>query len=449
MTWAGDQAMTPAREAGAGELAERALVRKVAIRLIPFLFVLYVVAYLDRVNVGFAKLQMNALPWFSESVFGFGSGIFFLGYFLFEIPSNLILQKVGARLWITRIMLTWGLIAMAMLFAHSATTFYGLRFALGLAEAGFFPGVLLYMTYWFTARERARVIALFMTANAVAFIFGGPVSGLILSLPTRWGLAPWQQLFLLEGLPAVLLAFVVLWYLPDGPQHAAWLTPAEKEALADRLHAERATAVGVVHRSFVAALAQPAIHLLCGVYFCLVVGMYGISLWLPQLIKAMGQRSDLEVGLLSAIPYITAGVVMVANGFHSDRTGERRWHVAIPAAFGALGLVGCAYLHAPTLSLAALSLAAAGMWATLGPFWSLPPTALRGAGPTALAGGIALINSVGNLGGFIGPFAVGFVKERTNDFTAGLLLLSGAVLAGGFLALVAGRAAARNGSASR
>jgi ACS family tartrate transporter-like MFS transporter len=449
MTWAGDRTTAPVRETSRTGTAERALVRRVALRLIPFLFLLYVVAYLDRVNVGFAKLQMNALPWFSESVYGFGSGVFFLGYFLFEIPSNLILQKVGARLWITRIMLTWGLIAMAMLFSRSAATFYSLRFALGLAEAGFFPGVLLYMTYWFTARERARVVALFMTANAIAFIFGGPVSGWILSLPTRWGLEPWQQLFVLEGLPAVLLAFVVLWYLPNGPRHASWLTSEEKEILAGRLHAERATSVGVVHRSFAAALAQPAIGLLCAVYFFLVVGMYGISLWLPQLIKAMGQRSDLEVGLLSAIPYITAGVVMVANGFHSDRTGERPWHVALPAVFGALGLVGCAYLHAPALSLAALSLAAAGMWATLGPFWSLPSMALRGAGPAALAGGIALINSVGNLGGFIGPFAVGFVKEKTNDFTAGLLLLAGAVLAGGFLALVGDRVTARGGTAAR
>lgn len=424
---------------------ERAVVRKAAMKLLPFLFLLYVVAYLDRVNVGFAKLQMNTLPWFNEAVYGTGAGIFFIGYFLFEVPSNLILQKVGARRWIARIMFTWGLIAMAMAFARDHVSFYALRFALGLAEAGFFPGMLLYMTYWFTARERARAVSLFMTANAVAFIFGGPISGLLMKMPSILGLAGWQQMFILEGLPAVLLGAVVLTYLPDGPEQARWLRAEEKALLAMRMRRageDRQTVSSHdKHNSAVLALVAPHAAIFCLIYFLLVVGMYGISLWLPQIVQSLGNKDTLTVGLLTAVPYILAGIVMVVNGFHSDRTGERRFHVAVPAAVGAFGLVCCAFLP-PAASLASLAVAAAGMWATLGPFWSLPPQALsplmRGpnGNPAALAAGIALINSVGNLGGFLGPFLVGKVREATPDFKASLLLLAGSVLAGGLLTLL-------------
>lgn len=427
--------------------AERALMRKVTLRLIPFLFFLYVIAYLDRVNVGFAKLHMNVLPWFSESVYGLGAGIFFIGYFLFEVPSNLILQKVGARKWIARIMITWGIVAMAMLFVNSATSFYTMRFLLGIAEAGFFPGVLLYLTYWFTAKERAKVVALFMTANAVTFSFGGPLSGVMLAQPERWGLTSYQQLFLFQGLPAVLMAFVVLWYLPNGPRDARWLTEAEKERIDARLQSEQGgqtTASHHDHSTLKAAFSHPAVWMLCGVYFCLVVGMYGISLWIPQLVKDMGY-TDLMVGVLCAVPYAAAGVMMVANAIHSDRTQERRFHVMIPATIGALGLIGYAIFEKqPVAALASLAVAAGGMWATLGPFWALTPIALRAAGPTALAGGFAIINSVGNLGGFVGPYAVGYVKDHFGGFTGSLIFLACSVMLGGLLALVAGSVAARD-----
>ena len=249
-------------------IAEDKLVRKIFLRLVPFLFFLYIIAYLDRVNVGFAKLQMSEqFPWMDEAVFGFGAGVFFIGYFLFEVPSNLLLEKFGARKWLARIMVTWGLIAMAMLFIHDKPTFYGLRFCLGLAEAGFFPGVLLYLTYWFTARERARVIALFMTANSVAFIFGGPISGWLMGLPPTGSLTGWQQLFLWEGFPAVLMGGVVLWYLPDGPKNAHWLTSDEKALIQTRLLRERGNTPPAAHASLFQTLARPGVLLLWRVFF--------------------------------------------------------------------------------------------------------------------------------------------------------------------------------------
>ena len=419
------------------EAAENRLVRKVFLRLVPFLFFLYIIAYLDRVNVGFAKLQMQTFPWMTESVFGFGAGVFFIGYFLFEIPSNLLLEKFGAKRWIARIMVTWGLIAMAMLWTQSRNSFYGLRFALGLAEAGFFPGVLLYLTYWFTAKERARVIALFMTANSVAFIFGGPLSGWLLGLPPIWGLAGWQQLFLWEGLPAVLMGGVVLWYLPNGPDDAAWLSDKEKDLLQARLNRERGKALpNAPHKSPLRALASPSVLLLCLTFFCSVVGMYGISMWMPQIIDTIGKQTpqgkltSLQVGLVTAIPYAAAGICMVANGFHSDRTGERRWHIICAALVGAVGLMGCAFFPQPWPSLLFVTVAAGGMWATNGPFWALVPQLLRRVGPGSMAGGIALINAVGNLGGFVGPYLIGEIKQQTQNFAAGLFTLAGSLILG-------------------
>ena len=416
--------------------AENRLVRKVFLRLVPFLFFLYIIAYLDRVNVGFAKLQMQTFPWMTEKVFGFGAGVFFIGYFLFEIPSNLLLEKVGARRWIARIMVTWGLIAMGMLFTQSRNSFYGLRFALGLAEAGFFPGVLLYLTYWFTARERARVIALFMTANSVAFIFGGPLSGWLVGLPEVGGLAGWQQLFLWEGLPAVLMGGVVLWYLPNGPDEAAWLTDTEKALIQTRLRRERGPAAPIAHPSPLKALTSPGVLLLCVTFFCSVVGMYGISMWMPQIIDEIGKQTPngkltpLQVGLITAIPYTSAGVCMVLNGFHSDRTGERKKHIIGAALVGAVGLMGCAFFPTPWPSLFFVTVAAGGMWATNGPFWALVPQLLRRGGPGSMAGGIALINAVGNLGGFVGPYLIGAIKEQTQSFAAGLFTLAGSLVLG-------------------
>ena len=417
-------------------VTEKALVRKMTWRLIPFLFLLYVVAYLDRSNVGFAKLNMEHLPWF-KNAFGNVAGIFFIGYFLFEIPSNLFLERIGARRWIARIMFTWGAIAMAMMFVNSERTFLGMRFLLGVAEAGFFPGVILYMTYWFTAKERGQIVALFMTANAVCYIFGSPVSGWILDhFEGTRGLAGWQWLFLLEGFPAVLLGFVVLFYLPDNPAKAAWLSPQERDWVIARYKVEQ-SAISTGHPSLRDALTNPKVWLFCGLYFTLVVGMYGIGFWIPTIVNGFGKLSKLEVGLLSAIPFIVSGTCMVLNGRHSDKTGERRLHITIPAVLGACGLLLSAFLPTPWMRLASLALAAGGMWSTLGPFWSLPTSILAG---TAAAGGIAFINSVGNLGGFVGPKMVDKITQKMNgDLKYGLVFLACSVFLGAALALMAPR----------
>lgn len=401
-------------------------------RLIPFLFLLYVVAYLDRVNVGFAALQMNADLGFSAAVFGLGAGIFFVTYTLFEVPSNLLLERFGARVWIARIMITWGLVSAGMMFVQGPASFYALRLLLGLFEAGFFPGIILYLTYWFPAAERARATAYFMTAVALAGVIGGPVSGALLTLDDVMGLRGWQWMFLLEGLPATLLGIVVLFYLPNGPADARWLTHDERAALLARLDHDRGTGASQHHHRLSTALATPQVWRLSLVYFCLVVGLYGISFWMPQILRAQAAWSDLQVGLVSALPYVVAAIAMVVVAAHSDRTGERRWHIAIPLWLGAVGFVLASQSTNAALSVLTLAVAAIGIYSAVGPFWTLPTAFLRG---SAAAGGIALINSVGNVGGFVGPYAVGFVRDATGRFEAGLLLLAGLLVTGGLLAL--------------
>lgn len=405
---------------------------KVTWRVIPFLFLLYIVAYLDRVNVSFAALQMKQDLHFSDEVYGVGAGIFFLGYFLFEIPSNLVMERVGARIWIARIMILWGVLAAAMAFVNSALSFNGMRFLLGVGEAGFFPGMILYLTYWFPATERARAIAFFMTATALSNVVGGPVSTQLLRLQGLAGLSGWQWLFVLEGIPATLLGIVVLFYLTDRPEQANWLTPGERNALIARLRYEQEHREQRGHHPSLKALLDPKVALLCAVYFCTVTGSYGISLWLPQIVKGFKEYhfSDQIVGLLAMIPYSCAAIFMVLNGLHSDKTGERRWHVALPVLMGAAGLVLSAYAKNPAVSLFALSLAAMGTSGYLGAFWALPTSFLGG---TAAAGGIALINSVGNLGGFAGPFLIGAIKDRTHSFTIPLLTIAAIVALGAVL----------------
>ena len=417
-----------------GEVARGSgrVMARVTRRLIPFLFLLYIVAFLDRVNVGFAALQMKADLGFGDAVYGFGAGIFFIGYFVFEIPSNLILERVGPRFWIARIMLTWGVISSAMMFVRGEAGFYALRFLLGVAEAGFFPGMVLYLTYWFPAAERARAVALFMTATAMAGVIGGPISGALLEMDGIGGLAGWQWLFLLEGIPAVVLGFVVLAVLTDRPEHARWLEPEERSWLVARLAAERESIAGRHGTGLWRALAHRRVWSLSLLYFALILGIYGVSLWLPQIVAGLASMSALTVGLVTAIPYLVASIAMVVVGAHSDRTGERRWHIAAPALAGALGFAASAGTSHPVLALAGLSLAALGIWSALGPFWTLPPSFLAGSGA---AGGIALINSVGNLGGFVGPYALGLLKEATGSFRAGLLLLAVALLVVAALAL--------------
>lgn len=407
------------------------------------MFVLYIVAYLDRVNVGFAKLQMQQELGFSDTVFGIGMGIFFVGYFLLEIPSNLIMERVGARRWIARIMITWGILAIAMMFAHSVWMFYTLRLLLGMAEAGFFPGMILYLTYWFPAAERGRAVGRFMTATAVANIIGSPVSGALLKMHGWNGLSGWQWLFLLEGIPACILGLVVLWYLPDGPKDARWLNPKERDWVLARLAPEHA-AGGHKHDTLGQALTSPKVWLLCAIYFCQATGSYGFGFWLPTIIKdTFHMTDDLKVGLLNAIPYIFATIGLLVVGAHSDRTGERRMHVVIPSFWAAGCLSVAAFLLMPGstplpagtaagLAFAVLALAPFGMAGTLGPFWDLPTAMLSGA---AAAGGIALINSVGNLGGFLGGYALGALKQQGAGFTGGLFFVAGAYALLGILTL--------------
>jgi ACS family tartrate transporter-like MFS transporter len=402
---------------------------KVRRRLIPFLFLLYIVAYLDRINVGFAALQMNQALGFSATTYGLGAGIFFLSYVLFEIPSNVILARIGARLSIARIMISWGIVSSAMMFVRSASGFYVLRFLLGLAEAGFFPGIIFYLTRWFPVRERARTVAAFMTATLVAGVVGGPVSGALLSLHGVGGLAGWQWLFLLEGVPAVILGGVVLKVLADRPEEATWLSDAERAALVACLQedagAQRSEATA-------AALANGRTWLLAVVYFTIPVTLYGIGFWLPKMLKDASGGSDFEVGLLSAVPYAAGAVAMVVAGRHSDRTGERRWHIAVAALVSAVGLALGAASTGLVWSMATLSIALVGLASMFGPFWALATSTMTGVGAAA---SIALINSVGNTGGFVGPYLLGAISDATGSFAFGLGAISAMLVAGAVLVL--------------
>lgn len=415
----------------AAESFETATYNKVGWRLIPFLLLCYVVSYLDRVNVGFAKLQMLQDLHLSDAIYGLGAGIFFIGYFLFEVPSNLILHRVGARIWIARIMLTWGVISAAMMFVSSATSFYVVRFLLGAAEAGFFPGIILYLTYWYPAERRGRMVALFLTAVALSGVIGGPVSGWIMqSMGGVAGLKNWQWLFVLEGLPSIVLGIFTLFYLDDGIDRAKWLTREEKALLARNIQADNA------HKTDLrigAVFGTGRVWLMCLIYFSFVMGLYGVSFWLPTIIKATGVKDALQIGVLSAIPFAFAVVAMIWVSRSSDRSRERRWHIAIPSLLGAVGLVlSAVWAHNTLLAMIALTVATMGTLTAIPLFWSLPTAFLAGTGAAA---GIALINSVGNLAGFVSPSMVGWLKELTQSTNAGMYLLAAALVLGALLTL--------------
>jgi D-galactonate transporter len=411
------------------EEQSRRLFSKITRRLIPLLFLSYIIAYIDRINIGFAKLQLREVldvdPNVFGSVYGLGAGLFFIGYFIFEVPSNLIMQRVGARLWIARIMIVWGLVSMSMVFIRGTAGFYLVRFLLGVAEAGFFPGVILYLTYWYPAKERARIVALFASGAVLAGVVGSPLSGSILELQGKGGLAGWQWLFLLEGIPAVLMGLVVFFVLPNLPRKARWLSHEDKIRIQFRLDQEAAQSQGQSHFRLSDALSGGRIWLLCLIYFLLNVGGYGFEMWLPSIIKGFSEMNFAKVGWINAIPYFVAMVAMLLTGSHSDRTGERRWHVAVAAALSALGFALSAYFKNPYLAMGALTIAFVGLKSTLGPFWALGTAFLSG---TAAAGGIALINSVGNLGGFVGPILVGIITDRTGNTGISLLILGGVLL---------------------
>ncbi|HEU4587120.1 MAG TPA: MFS transporter [Gemmatimonadales bacterium] len=407
-------------------------VRKVSRRLIPFLFLLYILNFLDRVNVGFAALQMNQDLGFGPAVYGLGAGIFFLGYCLFEVPSNLILLKTGARIWIARIMVTWGLVASAMMFVRTPMGFYAMRALLGVAEAGFFPGIIFYLTYWYPARERARAYSWFLAAIPISGIIGGPISGALLELHGWQGLRGWQWLFLLEGVPSVIVGLLVLVLLPDRPKDARWLTEPERDWLEQKLAAERAAAIAEHGTSFRRAVSNPSLWLLAAVYFLIIVGLYGTNLWLPQLLKSASGLSDFGVGVLTVIPYLVAAAGMAVVGAHSDRTGERHWHIAGPALTAAAGFLLATVARHPAMVVLAFTLVTFGVLSPLGAFWALPTVFLRG---PAAAGGIALINSIGAAGGFVGPYLLGVVKDRTGSFAGALIAVAAMCVAAAGIAI--------------
>lgn len=415
----------------------KSLYSRITWRLIPLMFICYIVAYVDRINIGFAKMQLQGVLGVDDRVFdslyGIGAGLFFIGYFLFEVPSNLILQRVGARIWIARIMIVWGIVSSSMMFIHNIAGFYTIRFLLGIAEAGFYPGMILYLTYWFPDKERAHTVALFATGTVVAGIIGSPLSGAILELHGLGGMEGWQWLFLLEGIPAVILGLVVIFAMPDRPQKAKWLSSAEKTYVQSRLDEEAIQLKGKAHFKLSEAFTSSRIWMLCLIYFLLTVGIYGYEMWLPSIIKEFYLQSYSVVGMINAIPYLVSVVVMLLIGYHSDKTGERRWHVAISAFAAAAGFALSAFLQNPYMAMIALMASLVGLKSAMGPFWALSTTFLSG---TAAAGGIALINSVGNLGGFVGPSLVGIVNDRTGSLETSLWILGGALLLMGILVLL-------------
>nr|WP_229217769.1 MFS transporter [Massilia forsythiae] len=411
--------------------------RKATWRLIPFIFVCYLFNYLDRVNVGFAKLEMLDALKLSETVYGLGAGIFFIGYVTSGVPSNLILHKLGARRWIAIMMILWGALSAAMMLVTSPLSFYGLRFLTGVAEAGFFPGMVFYFTNWFPAQKRGQVMALFMSAIPVSGLVGGPLSGWMLShfQNGQGGLAGWQWLFLLQGLPTVVLGVAVFFYLSDGLRQASWLTPDEKAAMQaalDRDEQGRAAGSHAVH-SFGAVLRNGHVWLLGLVYFSIQMGVYAINFWLPSIIKALGVQSATTVGWLSALPYLFAGVFIIAVGRSADARGERRWHLAVPMLMALVGLLLAAHFSTNiVIVMVGLTLATMGALTGLPMFWPLPAAFL---GSAAAAGGLALINSLGQVAGFVSPFLVGWIKDATGSTDTALYILSSVLLVGALLVL--------------
>jgi D-galactonate transporter len=405
------------------------LYSKIAWRIMPILLFGYIIAYLDRVNVGFAKLQMMDALKFSDSVYGLGAGIFFLGYFLFEIPSNLILHKVGARVWICRVFVTWGIVSSLTAFVRTPWEFYTVRFLLGLAEAGFFPGMILYLTYWFPSNRRAKMMALLMAGNPVSGIIGGPLSGYILHyFSDSQGVAGWQWLFIIEATPAVILGVIILFYLDDRVVSARWLSEKEKSVVTAEIVEE---AGSKTHHTLHSVFASPRVWLMSAIYFCITSGSYAIGFWQPTIIRQTGVKDTFQIGSLTAVPYTLALISMILVGRHSDKTRERRWHVVVPSIVAALGFVFCTQAgDSTTVAMIGLTMAVVGVVTALPMFWALPTSFLGG---TAAAAGIALVNCTGNLGGFFSPTIIGFLKTYTGTLNSGLIMVSVCMLVSSIL----------------
>lgn len=421
-------------ETNAGEkLLETSTIRKLQIRLIPFLFLLYVVAMVDRINIGFAALTMNQELGITSQQFGLVAGIFFFGYFLFEVPSNLILHKVGARVWIARILLSWGLVATLTGLAQSLHQLYFARFLLGLAEAGYYPGIVLYLTYWIPQREQARMLGLFLTGYPVTSLVGAPISGFIVEHIHWLGLGSWRWLLILEGLPAIVLGILTHFLLPNRPSEAKFLSREEKEWLEGELGREEQVKLQQSHHSAIEGLTNPRVWHLVAIYFAMMIGGYTLAFWMPQLVKSLSSEySNSLVGNIIMVPYLAALVGMILVSRSSDRRLERRYHTAVVLVAGGLAFVGMSLLHSPFLSIALFVLLAVGYCSSLGPFWAMPSEFLTG---YSAASGIALINSVGNLGGFVGPYAVGFLNEKLGSLHGGLAFAGFSMLAASTLVL--------------
>jgi ACS family tartrate transporter-like MFS transporter len=406
--------------AGGGDSIERQTIRKLQIRLLPLLFLLYVVAFVDRINIAFAALTMNKELAITSQQFGFAAGIFFFGYFLFEVPSNLLLHKIGARIWITRILITWGILATLTGFVHTVHQLYVVRFLLGLAEAGYFPGIVLYLTYWFRQREQAQAVALFLTGLPVTSIFGAPISGLVLDHVHWLGVSSWRWLLVLEGLPAVLCGLLTYFLLPNRPAEARFLTAEEQEWIQAELSREERQKLEQRHCSVFQTMVNGRVWRLAVIEFGVCIGLYTLSFWAPQLLQsASGQHSNTAVGVLVMIPHLVGVLAMVLVSRRSDRRLERRYHAAVPALVGGVALLLMGTFHSSLFLVALLSLLAAGVYSFVGPFWALPGEFLTG---FSAAAGIGLINSVANLGGFVGPYAIGAMSRWTGGIYGGLAL---------------------------
>lgn len=411
------------------------LYRKISRRLVPFLILLYLVAFLDRVNISFAALTMNRDLGIGESLFGLAAGVFFLGYFFFEVPSNLMLLRTGARRWIMLLMIVWGIVSVATAFVPGPTLYIVLRFLLGSAEAGFYPGVILYLTFWLPPSVRSSVMALFVTAIPLSNIVGAPISAQILQLDHIAGFKGWQWLFILEGSPAILLGLCVLFLLPDHPDHVAWLTAEEKQTLARDLSATAPVHHAKAHSLFDAFTAQPIVYGWSLAYFCLMLGLYGLGFWIPTVLASRGIALT-HLGWAAALPYLAAVVGMILWSRNSDRRRERRLHLAVAYVLGAIGFLLAAFAPSAPIAILGFTLAAIGILSAMPVFWSSSTLALTG---PMVAAHIAVINSIGNLGGFFGPLVMGWLRQTTHNYIAGLWSISAALVVGAFLALQLGK----------
>jgi sugar phosphate permease len=420
----------------AEQVDAKKLYAKISWRLIPYIFFLYILAYLDRVNVGFAAVEFMRDLRMSNTVFGLGSALYFVGQLMFDLPSNLMLQKVGPRVWIARIMISWGIIASCMMFVQGAHSFYAMRLLLGISEAGFFPGIILYLSYWFPSNERARATAKFMTATSLAGVVGDELYRLLSRLDGLAGLHGWQWLFLLEGVPSFLLGISVLFVLKDRPDDAAWLTDAEKKWLDAELERDREEGGAAAQHNLKDAFKMPMVWLLAVIFMLSQVGVYTVNIWMPKILSGMlhlkGAATAAQVGRWGALPYLAAAICTVIVGWSSDRTNERRGHIAGCLVVAVAGFCWAAYAHSFAMALAAFTLAAIGYWSMMGPFWALPTRVLGGRGA---AGGVAIITMIGSLGGFIGPSLTGKLRDMTDNFSLGLLVLAGLTLLGAALCL--------------